>query len=103
MSKKDARIYHSDIQEFLKGIPGRIVWVFVREASDTHFSRVYVMAAVTEGVAEPACCLYEAFQNFTADTEGRQLSFSIAKRELYTVRSVLEKNGFQVLDRGGEP
>jgi hypothetical protein len=103
MSKKDARIYHSDIQEFIKSIPGRIVRVFVREASDTHFSRVYVMAAAAERAAEPACCLYEAFQNFTADAEGRRLSSDIAKSELSAVRSLLEKNGFQVLDRGGEP
>ena len=84
-------------------MPGRIVRVFVKEASDTHFSRVYVMAAAAEGAAGSACCLYEAFQNFTADAEGRRLSSDIAKSKLPAVRSVLEKNGFQVLDRGGEP
>ena len=84
-------------------MPGRIVRVFVKESSDTHFSRVYVMAAAAEGAAGSACCLYEAFQNFTADAEGRRLSSDIAKSKLPAVRSVLEKNGFQVLDRGGEP
>ncbi|MCB0517374.1 MAG: hypothetical protein H6577_26690 [Lewinellaceae bacterium] len=91
----DSRIFQSDLDTFLQIANQRSVRLFIREASGTHYSSLYVMLSVQEVSAE-STWIYEAFSNFSSDSNGRKKSMDIAHEDLMQVRSKLQMNGFDV-------
>lgn len=93
--KTDSRIFQSDLDIFLQTANQRSVRLFIREATGTHYSSLYVMLSVQEASAE-STWIYEAFSNFSSDSNGRKKSMGIAHEDLIHIRSKLQENGFEV-------
>ncbi len=91
----DSRIFQSDLDTFLQTANQRSVRLFIREATGTHYSSLYVMLSVQEESAE-STWIYEGFSNFSSDSNGRKESMDTAHEDLMKVRSELQLNGFEV-------
>ena len=91
----DSRIFQSDLETFLQMVSQRNVRLFIREASGTHYSYLYLILSVQEESAE-STWVYEAFSNFSSDSKGRKRSINAAHEDLLQIKSELQKNGFEV-------
>ncbi len=90
-----SRIFQSDLESFLQTVNQKRVRLFIREASGTHYSSLYVILSVQEESTESSW-IYEVFSNFSSDSNGRRRSINAAHEDLLKVKSKLQKNGFDV-------
>ena len=91
------QIFQSNIQAVFKAGYQKGVNAFIKEASDTHFARVYIIIAIEKNNAESTIYLYGVFSNFTTDKMGRRKSLNRASKVLKEVQAILQLNGIDVI------
>lgn len=91
----DSRIFQSHLDTFLQTANQRSVKLFIREATGTHYASLYVMLSIQDETAE-STWIYEAFSNFSSDSNGRKRSMETAHEDLVHVKAKLQENGFKV-------
>lgn len=94
------RIFQSNMNVILKTKSQKSVNVFIREASDTHFARVYIIITIDKNIIESNTYIYGVFSNFTTDKMARKKSLNMATKVLKEVQAILQINGIDVI--GGE-
>lgn len=90
-----SRLFQYELDTFLQTTSKKRVKLYIREATGTHYSSLYVILSVQEESAE-SIWIYEAFSNFSSDNNGRKKSMAIAHEDLMHIKSKLQENGFKV-------